>query len=163
MLGSARLFLFTIAALLLQVTVLPAYLRDPFKPNLILVLIVYLALRVDMTLAGGVLAYLLGLVNDAYSGIFHGLSGFSYLFIYAVLRKVADQLYADSSHLLVVVVFVATVVNGLLQLVLLQMFSAADGVYATLLASLIPQALVNALVASLLAGLIIIAPTEDQR
>jgi rod shape-determining protein MreD len=163
MLGSARLFLFTVAALLLQVTVLPAYLRDPFKPNLILVLIVYLALRVDMTLAGGVLAYLLGLVNDAYSGIFQGLSGLSYLFIYAVLRKIADQLYADSTHLLVIVVFVATVVNGLLQLVLLQMFSAADGVYATLLTSLIPQALVNALVASLLAGLIIIAPTEDKR
>lgn len=163
MLRSVRLFLFSIAALLVQVTVLPAYLRDPFKPNLLLVLIAYLALRENITLAGGVLAYLLGLANDAYSGIFHGLSGFSFLLIYAVLRKIADQLYADSSHLLVIVVFVATLVNGLLQLLLLLLFSAAGGVYATLLASLIPQALVNALAASLLVGLGTFTPTEEPR
>ena len=163
MLRSVRLSLFIVAALLLQVTVFPAYLRDPFKPNLLLVLIAFLALRESIGLAGGLLAYLLGLVNDAYSGIFHGLSGFSFLLIYAVLRKIADQLYTDSSHLLVIVVFVATLVNGLLQLALLMLFSAAQGVYATLLTSLVPQALVNALAASLLANVVAISPTEEPR
>ena len=163
MFRAVRIFLYTVAALLLQFTVIPADLRDPFKPNLLLVLIVFLALRENVGLAGGLLAYLLGLTIDAYSGVFHGLSGFSFLFIFTVLCTIAGKLYTDSSHLLVVVVSVATLVNGLLQLVLLLLFSAAEGIYATLLTSLVPQILVNALAASLLAGFVTITPTEEPR
>jgi rod shape-determining protein MreD len=50
---------------------------------------------------------------------------------------------------MVLVVFLATVVNGLLHLVLLFLFPNTNGMYAPILASLIPQGLVNALIASL--------------
>ena len=153
MFKAAKIFLFTVLALALQVTVFPVYIRDPFKPNLMIVLIAYLALRGNVALTGGLLAYCLGLVQDCYSGIYLGLNGFTFLFIYMFLRKIADQLYTDSNQLMVMVVFLATLVAGLLQLLLLILFSAAAGIYASLVAGLIPQALINSLAASLLFGI----------
>ena len=49
----------------------------------------------------------------------------------------------------VLVVFLATLLEALLNLALLLIFSVSNGVYASLLPALIPQALVNALIASL--------------
>jgi len=135
------------AALLLQVAVLPAYFVDPFQPDLLVLLIVYLGLR-EGGWHGGVLAFLLGLVEDCFSGIYFGLSAFTFLSIYMAMRKVSDRLYTDNLYLMVLVTFLATLVNGLLQLLLLLLFSAGGTVYASILAALIPQALVNALVAS---------------
>ncbi|RNC65818.1 MAG: rod shape-determining protein MreD [Desulfuromonadales bacterium] len=134
-------------ALVLQVTLLPAYLADPFKPNLLILFVVYLGLRENI--AWGALAFFLGLVHDSFSGLYLGLNGFSYLFIFWLLTTVADRLYTDRRSLMVVGVFSATVVNGFLNLLLLLLFSAAQGIYASLLQSIVPQGLVNALVASL--------------
>jgi rod shape-determining protein MreD len=154
MLSSVKYFLLTVLALVLQVVVLPLYLRDPFKPNLLLVLICSLALSQNPSWRGGILAYLLGLTQDAFSGTYFGLNGFSSLFIYLILRKLADQLYTDSGQLMVVVVFVATFITAFLQLFLLSIFYAAPGIYASFLQGVIPQALVNALAASLLFSLL---------
>jgi rod shape-determining protein MreD len=63
---------------------------------------------------------------------------------------VSDRLYTDNIYLLVLVVFLATLVNGLIHLLLLLLFSSAAGIYTTLLPALIPQSLLNAFVASLL-------------
>ncbi|HEY6838530.1 MAG TPA: rod shape-determining protein MreD, partial [Geobacteraceae bacterium] len=136
-------------ALLLQVTVFPVYLEDSFRPNLLMVAVVYLGLRVTMR-GGWCLAFFIGLLQDCFSGLYLGLNGFTFLAIYLFLKTVADYLYADSRFLMLLVVFVATVVSGLLQLLLLLLYSTADGLYATLLPQLLPQALVNTLCASLL-------------
>ncbi len=135
--------------LILQVTVLPYFLREPFVPNLLLLLVVYLGVKEEAGLVGTPLAFCQGLLHDTFSGIYLGLSGFSFLVIYLVLRLLRDQLYTDSSTLMVVVAFLATLAHGLLSLLLLLLFSAADGIFPTLLAALVPQALVSALVASL--------------
>ncbi len=126
------------AALLVQVTVLPAYIADPFKPNLLIVVVAYLGLR-EGGWRGALSAFFLGLVADCF------------------------RLYTDSLYLMLLVVFLATIVNGLIHLVLLLLFSVADGVYATLLAGLLPQALVNALAASLLFGIPAFGVREEAR
>lgn len=136
--------------LILQVTVLPYFLREPFVPNLLLLLVVYLGVKEEVGLIGTLLAFCQGLLLDTFSGIYLGLSGFSFLVIYLVLRLLRDQLYTDSSTLMVVVAFLATLAHGVLSLLLLLLFSAAGGIFPTLLAALIPQALVSALVASLI-------------
>lgn len=151
MIKSVKFFLIIVTALLLQVALFPAYLADPFKPNLLLVLVVYLGLR-ETVRYGVVVVYLLGLAQDCFSGIYLGLNGFSFLFIYLLLKKMADRLYTDSLHVMVLVVFLATLVGGLVQLLLLLVFSAANGVYTSLLHGLLPQGLVNALAASILFG-----------
>jgi rod shape-determining protein MreD len=137
-----------IAAVLLQTTIFPRYLLDPFHPNLLVFLVVYLGLR-SKSRFGALAAFSLGLLQDCFSGIYFGINGFSYLLIFHGLHKTADRLYTDSRHLMVLTVFLATVATGLLNMLLLFVFSVANGIYATLLPSLIPQALVNALIASL--------------
>jgi rod shape-determining protein MreD len=153
--------LLTFLLLILQVTVLPSFLREPFVPNFLLLQMVYLAVKEEMGLSGAFLAFFLGLLLDTFSGIYLGLSGFSFLAIYLVLRLLRDQLYTDSSTLMVVVAFLATIVHGLLSLLLLLLFSSANGIYSTLLAALIPQALVSALAASLITGVTSLRLQED--
>lgn len=149
-----------LAACLLQMTLLPRYLLDPFQPNLIIVLVVYLGLKMPHRLAG-VAAFGLGLLQDSFSGIYLGLHAFSYLCIYTLLSELADRLYTDNRALFVLVVFLATVFGALLNLLMLAIFSVSNGVYASLLPALIPQALVNALVASLFSGVRL--PVEEAR
>ena len=136
-------------ALLIQVTILPAYIADPFKPNLLIVVIAYLGLR-DGGWPGALMAFFLGLTEDCVSGLYLGLSGFTFLSIHLLIRRIAARLYADSLYIIVFVVFFATIFNGLAHMILLFIFSAAEGIYATIIAGLVPQALVNALAASLL-------------
>ena len=138
-----------LAALLLQMTLLPYYFKDPFQPNLLIVLIVYLGLKLPHRF-GGIAAFSLGVLQDSFSGIYLGLHGFSYLCIYTLLSEVSDRLYTNNRALFVLVVFLATLASALLNLLMLVIFSASKGVYASLLPALIPQALVNALVASLM-------------
>jgi rod shape-determining protein MreD len=144
-----QIVLLIIAALLLQVTIFPAYLADPFKPNLLIIIVCCLGLRATGLLGGG-LAFILGLVLDCFSGLYLGLNGFSFLCVTLLLKTTADRFYTNNSYLMVIVVFLATIVNGLMQMLLLLLFPATTGIYATLLPALIPQGLVNALIASLL-------------
>lgn len=152
MFGRVKLFLLLVLIVILQVSVLPAYLEDPFKPNLMIILVSYLALREELSFFGALPAYLLGLLQGTFSGVHFGLAGISMLLIYLMLKKVADQLYTDSDHLMVVVVFVATLFDALTSMVFITLFSSSTGVYNSFLANMIPQAVVNALVASLVFG-----------
>ena len=154
--------LIIVFAVLFQVTLFPAYVLDPFQPNLLIILVVYLGLR-SAARFGGPAAFVLGLLQDCFSGIYLGLNGFSHLFIYLLLHKVSDRLYTDSRYLMIIAVFLATIVSGLLNLLLLLIFSSSNGIYATLLPLLIPQALVNALITSLVFSFPVSAVVEDAR
>lgn len=145
-----NLFLYVVVAVILQFTVLPAYLDDPFKPNLLIILVCYLALREDIGVAGVLLAYMLGLLHGTFSGAHFGLAGISMMLIFMVLKKVADQLYTDSDHLMVVVVFLATLLDAITSMLFILLFSSSSAVYNSILTNLLPQAVVNALVVSLL-------------
>lgn len=150
------------AALLMQVSVFPAYFADPFQPDLLVLVIVYLGLR-EGGWHGGGLAFLLGLFADCFSGIYLGLSACSFLSIYLAMRNVSDRLYTDNLYLMVIVAFLATLVNGLLHLLLLILFSAAADIYSTLLTALLPQALVNALAASIIFAFPRVGAREEAR
>ncbi|MBJ6751132.1 rod shape-determining protein MreD [Geomonas anaerohicana] len=160
MIAYLKIAAIVIAALLLQMTLLPRYLLDPFQPNLIIILVVYLGLKLPHRFAG-VAVFALGLLQDSFSGIYLGLHVFSYLCIYTLLSELADRLYTDNRALFVLVVFIATIMSALLNLLLLLVFSVGNGLYASLLPALLPQALINALVASLLSGVRL--PVEEAR
>ena len=144
-----KIIMIVYAALLFQVTILPAYFADPFKPNLLIIVVAWLSLR-EGGVRGALLSFLLGLIADCFSGHYLGLNAFSFLTIHLVMRKVAGRLYTDSLYLMILVVFLATLLNGIIHLLLLFLFSLAGGIYTALFAGLLPQALVNALAASLL-------------
>ena len=148
----ARYFAVTlafVAALLLQLTLLPAYLMDPFQPNFIIILVVYLGLKMPQRFSP-VAALALGFLQDSFSGLYLGLHAFCYLCVYLLLAKLSDRLYTDNRFLLVLAVFLATLVSAGFSLFLLMIFSVSQGIYATILPAAVPQALVNALVASVI-------------
>lgn len=160
MINTVKFFLIIVVALQLQVTLFPTYVADPFKPNLLIVFVVFLGLKATVRCGGGI-AFLLGLILDCFSGLYLGLNGFSFLSIYLLLKKMADRLYTDSLYLMILVVFLATLFNGLTHLLLLLVFSAAQGVYASLLPGLLPQGLVNALAASVMFGFSSLSAMEE--
>ena len=147
-------------AFLCQVTILPAAIADPFKPNLLLVAVIWISLSVS-SLWGAALVYLIGLLQDTVSGLYLGLNGISYLITFLVLHSIAHRLYADSRYLMTLAVFVATLACGITQLILLALFSSAGGIVASLIVALVPQSLVNSLAACLFFALLDRPVTEE--
>ncbi|CAH2030689.1 rod shape-determining protein MreD [Trichlorobacter ammonificans] len=148
-LKGALLILLTV---LLQTSVLPQYLAVAYKPDLLLVLVVYLALRAPVGVSLPA-AYGLGLLKDSLGGIYLGMNGFSFLVVYLVLKALSDRLYVQSAILFVLTVSVATVSVLVINLLLLVVFSQGGGLIASMLANLAPHLLMNAFVASLITAL----------
>lgn len=135
-------------AVVLQVAILPFHLETEFKPDLLLIVMVYLALRGSFA-TGSPLAWMLGLLKDTFSGLYLGLNAFSFLIIFLVIKSLSDRLYTESGFLFVVTVFVATVASVASNLLLLLMFTKTPGIAYSMAAGLIPHLLVNSFLASL--------------
>ncbi|NVN98273.1 MAG: rod shape-determining protein MreD [Geobacteraceae bacterium] len=144
-----QLLLSIVLIVILQVTVFPAYIDEAFKPNLIIILICFLALRGEHTVAGAVTAYGTGLIQGVFSGFYFGLFGISSLFIYFALRKVSDQLYTESPHLLAFAVFIASIADSMISLLLITLLSSDTGIYSTILTYMFLQAFISASIAAL--------------
>jgi rod shape-determining protein MreD len=145
-----RLSLYLVLIMLLQVSLLPAWLEDPFKPNLLVILVCYIALREDGILTGALFTYFSGLLQGVFSGLYFGLSGISYLLIYLFLKRISDQLYTESNHLIVFAVFAASIFDTLVSLVLISLFTSNAGIYGSFLSNMIPQAIITSIVAAVI-------------
>lgn len=137
-----------LAALVLQVAVLPVFLRSSFKPDLLLVIMVFMALRSSFEV-GAPLSWLLGLLNDVFSGLYLGLDALTFLIVFLVIRSVSDRLYADSALLFVLTVVGVTFAGFTLNLLLLLMLTASPGIAYSMISDIVPRLLVNSFVASL--------------
>jgi len=124
--GIVKWTLILLLLMLFQTSVLPHYLAAPYKPDLLLVLMVYLTLRAPVSTSLPA-AYGLGLLKDSLGGIYLGLDGFSFLVIYLVLKALSDRLYVRSALLFVLTVGIATVSVMVINLMLLSIFSQGGG------------------------------------
>lgn len=136
---------------LLETSVLPHYLTPLFKPDLLLILMVFLALRSPLATSLPA-AYGLGLLKDCLSGLYLGLNAFSFLVVYLVLKLLSDRLYVQNALLLVFTVTVSTFATMVINSLLLTIFSETSGMFSLFMNSLIPHLLMNAFVASLVAA-----------
>mgnify|MGYP001809585743 FL=1 len=141
-----------LGVVLLQTSVLPQYLVALYKPDLLLILMVFLALRAPVSTSLPA-AYGLGLLKDCLSGLYLGLNAFSFLLVYLVLKTLSDRLYVQNALLLVLTVSLSTFATMLINALLLSIFSEAAGIFSSLMTALIPHLLINAFVASLVAAL----------
>ncbi len=146
----------------LQTSVLPLYLLTPYKPDLLLILMVVLALRAPLGVSLPA-AYGLGLLKDCISGLYFGLNAFSFLVVYLVLKLLSDRLYVQNAFLLVLTVTVSTVAVMLINLLLLLVFSEAGGVFSSMMSTVVPHLLINAFAASLVAVLPDVARDRNPR
>lgn len=144
MINNVKTIFLIVAAFVCQFILFPAYLEDPFQPNLLLIMVVYMGLRIS-TRWGYFLAFLLGMAQDSFSGVYMGLHSFSFLLVFILLNLAAHRLYTDSRLLIILVTFLATFISGFSNLLLLLLFSAASGIYNSFFYGILPQGIMNAL------------------
>jgi rod shape-determining protein MreD len=156
--GAALLTL--VLAVVLQTSVLPVHVAVPFKPDLLLVATVYLALR-GPVVQGAFLAWTLGLIKDVFSGLYLGLNAFSFLIIFLVIQSISDLLYAESGELFVVTVSAASLACVIVNLILLLMLTYTPGITYSMTAGLLPHLLVNAFAASLVTLLPVFSSPQE--
>jgi rod shape-determining protein MreD len=142
-------FLLGFGFILLQTALFPKILPFYLKPDLLLILIVYLGLN-EGHLGGGILSYSLGYLQDVFAGSCPGLYGFAFLVTFLAVRGAADRFNTESSILLQFMVFCGTLLEGGVLIFFLVFFADAAPAWSIILSHLLPQALFNLAAAFLL-------------
>lgn len=145
--------------MLLQTTILPYFLPNALLPNLLLILILYLALSESYGRAV-FLALLFGLLQDSFSSTTLGLYGVANLTIFLVVRLLVTRLSAESPALLLLLVAGGTLLQSFLVGFLLTLFAEAGAVLQVLLPALPGQLLSNLLAGALLLGLLLVVQPQ---
>ncbi|MDD2365463.1 MAG: rod shape-determining protein MreD [Desulfuromonadaceae bacterium] len=141
-------FSIVLSSIVIQVSLLPLFLRPSFKPDFLLVIMVFIALRGSLQ-SGAPLAWLLGMLDDVFSGMYLGLNAFTFLISFIVIKSVSDRLYADSGILFILTVSMVTAAGFVINLLLTVMFVSSPGIAYSMLSDIIPRILINAFVASI--------------
>jgi rod shape-determining protein MreD len=149
-----------VLAVVLQTSVLPVHVAGSFKPDLLLVAMVFVALR-GPVVQGALLAWVLGLIKDVFSGLYLGLNAFSFLIIFLIITSISDLLYAESGELFVVTVSAATLACVTANLILLIMLTSTPGIAYSMFAALLPHLLSNAFAASLVTLLPVFSSPQE--
>jgi rod shape-determining protein MreD len=120
--------LFTLIALLavvLQTSVLPVVRVGRETPDLLLIICVYLGLH-QHSMFGAVGAFLLGYLQDAFSGGVIGLNAFGMCLVFTVVYLTSRRLWVDNAVSKIVVVFLASMVKTAAILALVAMFISVE-------------------------------------
>lgn len=136
-------------AVVLQTVFLPLVLQGYYKPDLFLILVIYLGLHEEPR-RGGLLAYLLGWCYDGVAGSFPGLNGFVLLGIFLAVRGIVTRVNTESSPLLLLLVLVGTLLQSALVAFALDFFSQATRIWPQMAWQLPLQLLLNFMAALVL-------------
>ncbi len=142
-------FLFILA----QTTIIPKILPFALKPDLLLILIVYLGLN-EKYVRGGTLAYILGILEDVFAGHYLGLYGLSLLITFLVVRGTADRFNTESPLLLLLMIGGGTILQSGVLFFSLGFFAEAGALSAIFSLNLLPHVLLNLAAALLLLQLL---------
>jgi len=149
------LFMFSgIFFALVQSGILPLFLSPDWRPNLILILILYLGLSENL-LRALVAGLLLGAIQDSFCGPSLGLYVSVYLIIVLATRLISEQLNVESPPLLLLVIAGGTLLQNLLVGFYLTVFAEAAPVLHILIPAIPKQLLANMLSAALLLFLLL--------
>ena len=136
-------------AVVLQTVLLPLVLQGYYKPDLLLILVIYLGLHEEPR-SGCLLAYLLGWCYDGVAGTFPGLNGFVLLGIFLAVRVIVTRVNTESSPLLLLLVLAGTVLQSILMAFALDFFSQASRIWPQMAWQLPVQLLLNFIAAFVL-------------
>lgn len=131
-------------ALLLQTTVLPLAAIDRATPDLLLIICVYLGLH-QHTVAGALGAFVLGYLQDAFSGTVVGLNAFGMCVVFTIVYLTSRRLWVDNAISKIVVVFFASVLKTVAILAAATVFMSIEGLWRTMLGYLVTEAMLAAI------------------
>ena len=140
-------FLFAVlavTALLLQTTVLPVAAVGRATPDLLLIMCVYLGLH-QHTVGGAVGAFLLGYLQDSFSGSVVGLNAFGMCLVFITVYLTSRRLWVDNTISKFVVVFLASLLKTMAILVLAALFMSVQGLWHTVVRYLLTEAILAAI------------------
>ena len=140
--------LFGLACLLIQTAVFPRIIPVQFKPDLMLILIVYLGIS-EKYGSGGLFAFCIGLLYDVFAGSAFGMYGMIFLLVFFSVRSTIDYFNAENPFLLLFLVACGTVLQAGL-LILLGALAEAGALWQIVLQHFPGQLLANTVAAALL-------------
>ena len=140
--------LFGLLGLLIQTSVFPRIFPFQFKPDLILILIVYLGIS-EKYGSGGLFAFSIGLLYDVFAGSSFGMHGMIFLLIFFSVRSTIDFFNAENPFLLLFLVACGSLLQAGL-LVILGAFADAGALWHIVLQHLPAQLLINIVSATVL-------------
>jgi rod shape-determining protein MreD len=111
-----------VASILAQTSILPLLLGLTLRPDLILLLVLYIGLN-EPPLAGAFYAWLLGCILDVFCGTTLGLNGMIMLLIFCGTYIGGRQLNLKNDLVLLVATILGTISNSLLLILTLLCFS----------------------------------------
>lgn len=138
-----------VPALLFQTVLLPPFFPGGVKPDLLLLLTVWIGLREPLA-RGSLIAYGLGWVYDAYAGIYPGLHGLILLAVFLTVWGVSTRLDPESQPLLWYLIGAVTLLQGALTVFALELFTPARDFWKVMALLLPVQVLYNLLAGYLL-------------
>jgi rod shape-determining protein MreD len=133
--------LIAIIALLLQTTVLPMAAGRYATPDLLLILCVYLGLH-QHSVGGAIGAFVLGYLEDAFSGNAVGLNAFAMTLVFTVVYLTSRRLWVDNALSKVIVVFLSSLLKSLAVLSLVAFFTVANGPWRSVVGDVFLEALI---------------------
>lgn len=133
-------------AVVLQTVLLPLVLPSGAKPDLLLILVVYMGLH-EGPWRGGLLVYLMGWAYDGVAGAFPGLHGFVLLAIFLAVRGIVTRVNTESSPLLLLLVAAGTILQVGMTTFALDFFSGTAGVWPQMFWQMPIQLLLNSVAA----------------
>ena len=147
-----RYLLYFIAAILsvfLQTTFLSELFTGHYKPDLLLILVVFLGFN-EKSFQGGALVYCLGWVCYAFSGTFPGLHGFVLLSVFLAVRAIVSRVNTENYFLILLVVATGTFMQYLMTSFALDFFRMTYAFIFLMLWEMFVQVFLNTLTAFVL-------------
>jgi rod shape-determining protein MreD len=135
--------------MLLQSSVFPRFLPADLKPDLLLVLVIYLGLT-ESPVRGGLVSYLLGCLKDVFAGIYPGLFGFTFLLVFYAARGVGGRFNSENPFFLIFLTLAGTLLEGVIILFSIGFFADHAPPWQLIGHQLLPQMLLNLLAVILL-------------
>ncbi len=148
---SRTLIYFALAgiAVVVQSVFMPLLLQGYYKPDLVLILVVYLGLH-EGPWRGGAMVYLMGWCFDGVSGAFPGLNGFVLLSIFLAIRAIVTRVNTESSALILLLVMAGTILQSVLVAFAVDFFKAGVLIWPQIAWQLPVQLLLNFVAAFIL-------------
>jgi rod shape-determining protein MreD len=140
-----------ICFLALQATLFTSLSIQRIRPDLVLILTLYLAFSYPMV-SGGSIAFIMGFLMDLFSGNPFGLYTFSRPFIFLVARLFRERLYLEGFLSQSLFVFFLALGEGFLILFLLNTLNPIGHFFPMVLTLLLPQSFFTALIAPALSS-----------
>lgn len=151
--AASLIALTTVAALLVQTTLVPLLPFGALMPDLLLVVCVYLGLHFHSP-AGALGAFAIGYVEDSFSGAVPGLNAFAMMVVFITVYLASRQLWVSNALSKIVMVFLASLVKAFAVLALLGLFLSLDGVWRTAMKYVLVEAVLAAAVGPLMFALL---------